>query len=69
MSSRLLTRVTGYVWCDRHGEIHADTLDPYGYGDVVEDRESLCQRQEHVAVYARHQDRPLETRKRKRGRR
>lgn len=62
MSSRVLSRVTGYVWCDRHGEIHDDTLDPYDYGIAPEDQPSLCQPGEHVVVYARWQDRPMERR-------
>jgi len=24
--------VEGYVWCDTHGDVHEDTLDPYEYG-------------------------------------
>lgn len=55
MSRRKLSRLEGWVWCDRHGEVHEDTLDPYDYGAPVEDDEEdmRCRPSEHVAVYAR----------------
>lgn len=43
-----LSRLDGYVWCERHGCIHTDTLNPYDYGD-----EDHCIASEHRAVYAR----------------
>lgn len=30
--TRDVVRVPGWVWCDKHGEIHEETSDPYGYG-------------------------------------
>lgn len=40
--------VEGYVWCDRHGEIHDDTLDPYDY-----DVENQCLPSDHTPVFVR----------------
>jgi hypothetical protein len=39
--------VKGYVWCDRQGAIHDDSLDPYDYG------EQTCQPADHLKVYRR----------------
>jgi hypothetical protein len=35
-SGTALVHVEGYVWCDKDGSVHSDTLNPYGY---VEDGE------------------------------
>lgn len=42
--------ISGVVWCDRHGEIHDDTLNPYQY-----EPDEHCKVEEHhkVFVYGR----------------
>lgn len=51
-----LRRIDGYVWCERTGEIHADSLDPYNYGAPDEGEEDArCKRADHRAVYARQE--------------
>ena len=40
------TRVEGFVYCHEHNTIHADSTDPYGYG------EPDCTKREHRPVYA-----------------
>jgi hypothetical protein len=37
--------IEGYVWCDRNGEVHEDSLDPYEYA------EELCEPQDHSPIY------------------
>lgn len=44
---RKMTRIDGHVWCDRHGTVHDDNLDPYEYGE-----EGKCQPEDHSALYA-----------------
>ena len=42
-----MEKIDGYVWCDRHGAIHDDSLNPYDYsGD-----ENLCVAEDHRPVY------------------
>lgn len=55
--AKKLRRVTGWVWCERHGVVHEETLDPYDYGAPREaDEDDLrCRPDEHVAVYARQE--------------
>lgn len=49
-----LQPVVGYVYCDKLGEIHELSLDPYGYGSPDEDEEDMrCKTQDHRLVYAR----------------
>jgi hypothetical protein len=56
VSRKRLTSVKGYVWCDRHGEIHEDELDPYQYGPPGENEEDArCVPEDHRKVYARHE--------------
>lgn len=43
------TIVQGYVWCDRHGCIHDDGLDPYDYGA---DDPDLCDPRDHSPVHS-----------------
>lgn len=43
-----MVKVVGYVWCDRHCEIHVDSLNPYDYHE-----DDHCQPSEHLAVYRR----------------
>lgn len=51
---RRLTRVEGVVWCDKLGEVHDDSLDPYEYGEPPAGFEDQrCQADDHHAVYAR----------------
>lgn len=38
----------GYVWCDKLGEIHDDTLNPYQMG--VDD---MCSHEDHFPVFVR----------------
>lgn len=45
---RRLRRLQDYVWCQGFGEIHANTLDPYGYGLA-----DHCRPEDHRAVYTR----------------
>lgn len=33
---RRLKRVDGFVWCERLGEVHDNSLDPYEYGEPAE---------------------------------
>jgi hypothetical protein len=49
-----LKPVKGYVWCDRHGEIHEDSLDPYAYGAPEEGFDDpRCVPADHRKVYSR----------------
>lgn len=41
-------RVHNVVYCMFHGEIHGETTDPYGYGDVDDE----CEDGDHRKVYA-----------------
>lgn len=41
-------RVEGYVWCDKHGTVHDDELDPYEMGG-----EDVCRRADHQPIYRR----------------
>lgn len=53
-----LARIEGYVWCNKLGEVHADTLDPYDYADPLvldSENEDLCKPSDHRAVYARQE--------------
>jgi hypothetical protein len=42
-------KVEGWVWCDKEGAVHKDTLDPHGY-DYDED---LCKPEHHRALFVR----------------
>lgn len=44
----------GYVWCDKVGGIHDNTLNPYGYID--DGRQDYCKPDEHRAVYVQSDD-------------
>lgn len=51
---RVLSKVPGYVYCDRIGKVHDDNLDPYEYGPPSDGEEDQrCQPSDHVSVYAR----------------
>ena len=51
-----LKPVKGYVWCDRNGEIHEDSLDPYQYGEPTPGYDDpRCKPEDHRKVYARHE--------------
>jgi len=58
MGESKMVRIESVVWCDKHGTIHEDSLDPYEYGvadplcDSEED-ENLCRKSHHLAVYRR----------------
>lgn len=39
-----MEKVDGYVWCDRVGAVHTDSLDPY-------DSDDRCQQVEHRALF------------------
>ena len=47
------------VWCDKHGEVHDDTLDPYQAGPDEDDMiagtwdSNLCLPEAHLKVYRR----------------
>ncbi len=43
-----------YVWCDKIGEIHGNTLNPYGYID--DGRQDYCKPDEHRAVFVQSDD-------------
>jgi hypothetical protein len=44
----------GYVWCDKVGGIHDNTLNPYGYID--DGRQDYCKPDEHRAVFVESED-------------
>ena len=44
-----LEEVEGYVWCDKEGEIHDDTLNPYGYINSPES--DWCKPEHHRKLY------------------
>lgn len=49
-----LKRIEGYVWCEKNGEVHEDSLNPYDYDAPDEGEEDTrCQPSDHRAVYAR----------------
>ncbi len=50
--------VEGYVWCDKYGEVHSDSLNPYGYNehDPLTAAESLCTDNDHRALYMEPDD-------------
>ncbi len=39
------TVIDGYVWCDRTGGVHNDSLDPHGYGG------DQCAPENHSLIY------------------
>lgn len=41
--------VEGYVWCSKHGEVHGDTLNPYGYVEVP--GMDFCKPGDHRAMF------------------
>jgi hypothetical protein len=44
-------RIPGYVWCDRDGSVHEDSLDPYGYGPPKPgEDDDRCQPEDHRSV-------------------
>jgi len=45
-----MTEVEGYVWCDRHGCVHDDSLNPYGYAESVPGND-LCDSTDHRPMY------------------
>jgi hypothetical protein len=47
-----VVKVRGYVWCDRHGEVHEDTLNPYEWPASERDVH-WCRQDEHEPVYRR----------------
>lgn len=51
-----LQAVEGYVWCDKLGEVHNDTLNPYGY--VKDGNQDYCTDDEHRALYMEADDVP-----------
>lgn len=52
-----LKKVEGYVWCNKHGVVHEDSLDPYDYGPPTQAGfdDPRCTKQDHRSVYARHE--------------
>lgn len=50
-----LKPIFGYVYCDRHGAIHEDTLDPYDYGPS-----GMCEPENHKLVFAYFKPEELE---------
>lgn len=49
---RAVEVIDGYVWCDKHGGIHEDTLDPYAYGEPESGFEDQrCTPEDHIPVY------------------
>lgn len=45
----LLLEVGGYVWCGKHGEVHSDTLNPFGY--VEDGKQDYCRPENHSKLY------------------
>jgi hypothetical protein len=43
--------IEGYVWCSKHGEVHSDSLNPYGYAESVPDND-FCTPEDHDAIFA-----------------
>lgn len=43
-----MQRIEGWVYCHQLGEVHEDSLNPYGMGP-----ESHCRRDEHRPLYYR----------------
>lgn len=41
--------VEGYLWCDKHGEVHSDSLNPYGY--VNDGKQDYCMPEDHQALF------------------
>ena len=41
--------VEGYVWCYKHGDVHGDTLNPYGY--IEDGKQDYCTHEEHDAIF------------------
>lgn len=46
---KTLRKIDGFVWCDRHGEIHTDELDPYDWEPA--DHDQVCKEEDHRPVY------------------
>lgn len=45
-------KLSGYVYCDLQGEVHADTLDPYDYGPPEgTGQDSRCKPEDHRPVW------------------
>ncbi len=42
--------VEGYVWCSKHGEVHSDSLNPYGYVETVPGND-FCKPENHDAIF------------------
>jgi hypothetical protein len=42
--------VEGYVWCDKIGEVHSDSLNPYGYAESIPGQD-LCTPESHRKLY------------------
>jgi hypothetical protein len=49
-----LQEVEGYVWCDKEGEVHSDTLNPQGYVD--EPGMDFCKPENHRKLYMEPDD-------------
>ena len=47
-----------YVWCDKHGCIHDNTLNPYGY--IEDGKQDYCTPNQHRPVYVQSDDRDEE---------
>ena len=41
--------VEGYVWCDKEGDVHSDTLNPHGY--IEDGQQDYCEPQHHRKLW------------------
>lgn len=48
---RKLTEVIGYVWCDKHGGVHDDSLNPFGY--IEDGKQDYCKPEDHRPLFVR----------------
>jgi hypothetical protein len=48
-----MIEVIGYVWCDNHGIVHEDTLNPNGY---IEGQADICRPEHHHPMFRANPD-------------
>jgi hypothetical protein len=51
MAESLMEKIHGYVWCDREGMVHHDTLDPWDYGTSESEKDYLCNPEDHSHLF------------------
>lgn len=53
IASPRVQRVDGWVWCDKVGAVHEDTLDPYEYGPPERGFDDMrCAPSDHRVLFA-----------------